>query len=60
MFMLIPNCTSGKDVYMLPIATLDREWDGWVHKPGLIHLSLVCSSGPSVVLCALSVAIVLY
>ncbi len=24
--------------------------DGWTHKPGLTHLSLVCSSWPSVVL----------
>ncbi len=28
-----------------------REWDSWVHKPGLTHLSLVRSPGPSVVLC---------
>ncbi len=45
--MLIPNCTSGKDVYILP----QREWDGWAHKPGLTHLSLVRSPGPSVMLC---------
>ncbi len=28
------------------------EWGCWAHKPGLTHLSLVHSSGPSVVLCA--------
>ncbi len=28
-----------------------REWDGWSHKPGLTHLSLVHSPGPSMVLC---------
>ncbi len=28
-----------------------EEWDGWAHKPGLTYLSLVCSPGPSVVLC---------
>ncbi len=28
-----------------------QEWDGWAHKPGLTHLSLVCSPGPSLVLC---------
>ncbi len=51
--MLIPNCTSGKDVYIITTDTLIKqmEWDGWAHKPGLIHLSLVCSLGPSVVLC---------
>ncbi len=27
------------------------EWDGCAHKPGLTHLSLVCSPGPTVVLC---------
>ncbi len=32
-----------------------REWDGWAHKSGLTH----CSPGPSVVLCALSIAIML-
>ncbi len=37
-----------------------REWDGWAHKPGLTHLSLIGSLGPSVVLCALSIVIVLY
>ncbi len=57
--MLISNCTSSKDVYILTTDT-QREWDSWVHKPGLTHLSLVCSQGPSVVLCALSIAIVLY
>ncbi len=25
--------------------------DSWAHQPGLTHLSLVCSPGPSVVLC---------
>ncbi len=33
---------------------------GWAHKHELTHLSLVHSPGPSVVLCALSIAIVLY
>ncbi len=37
-----------------------REWDSWAHEPGLTHLSLVHSPGTSVVLCALSIAIVLY
>ncbi len=37
-----------------------REWDGWAHKPGLTHLSLVCSPGPSGAVCALSIAIVPY
>ncbi len=33
------------------------EEDGWVHKPGLIHLSMVCSSGPLCgAMCALSIA----
>ncbi len=34
-----------------------RECDSWAHKPGLIPLSMICSPGPSVELCALSVAI---
>ncbi len=34
--------------------------DGWSNQPGLTHLSLVCSPEPSTVLCALSIAIVLY
>ncbi len=49
--MLIPNYTSGKDVYILVTDTLNREWDGWAHKPGLTHLSLVHSPEPFVVLC---------
>ncbi len=28
-----------------------HKWNGWAHKPGLTHLSLVHSSEPSVVLC---------
>ncbi len=32
-------------------SNLQREWDSWAHKPGLAHLSLVCTPGPSVVLC---------
>ncbi len=36
------------------------EWDGWAHKPGLTHLSLVHNPGPSGIVCALSIAIVLY
>ncbi len=31
--------------------SVQREWDGWAHKPGLTHLSLVRIPGPSVVLC---------
>ncbi len=50
--MLIPNSTSGKDVYILATYTLkQRESDGWAHKPSLTHLSLVCSPYPSVELC---------
>ncbi len=49
--MLIPNCTSGKDVYILAMDILKQTWDGWAHKPGLTHLSLVHSPEPSVVLC---------
>ncbi len=49
--MLIPICTSGKGVDILATDTLNREWDGLSHKPGLTHLTLVCSPGHSVVLC---------
>ncbi len=49
--MLIPNYTSGKDVYILPQIPLTEGVDGWAHKPGLTHLSLVRGPGPSVVLC---------
>ncbi len=43
---------------MLTIYATDnqREWDGWA--PGLAHLSLVCNTGQSGVLCALSDTIV--
>ncbi len=58
--MLIPNCMSGKDVYILARYSKQREWNGSAQKPGLTQLSLVYSPGPSVVLCALSIAIVLY
>ncbi len=47
--MLIPNCKSGKDVDILATDTLNRE-SGTVG-PSLIHLSLVHSPEPSVVLC---------
>ncbi len=32
---------------------LASHLDGWPHTPSLTHLSLVCSQGPSVVLCVL-------
>ncbi len=49
--MLIPNSTSGKDVYILATDNpKQREWDSWAHKPGLTQLSLVHSHGPYVVL----------
>ncbi len=54
--LLIPICTSGKIVYIFATDTINREWYSWVHKPGLTHLSLVCSPGPFVVLCTLSIA----
>ncbi len=54
-------CTSSKYVYILATDTLKRG-SGTVgqNKPNLTHLSLVHSPGPSVVLCALSIAIVYY
>ncbi len=33
-----------------------QEWDSWAIKPGLTHLSLDCSPGPSVVLCMLTIS----
>ncbi len=52
---LILNCISGKDVALYVTDTLPMgEWDGWVHILGLTYHSLVCSSGPSWVLCVLS------
>ncbi len=49
--MLIPNSTSGKDVYTLATYTLNIG-SGMVgpKKPGLTHLSLVHNAGPHVVL----------
>ncbi len=35
------------------IISCQRELDGWVHKSGLTHQSLVCSPEPTVVLCML-------
>ncbi len=32
-----------------------REWEGWVHKPGLTHLSLVCSPELSVWHCVCTI-----
>ncbi len=36
------------------------EWDGWAQQPGLTHLSMVCSPGPSVVLCVLYQELILH
>ncbi len=49
--MLIPNCTSGKDVYILATDKPNRgsEMVGPT-KPGVTHLSQVRSPGPSVML----------
>ncbi len=37
----IPICISGKD--NSPRSSTQRKWDGWAHKPGLTHHSLVQS-----------------
>ncbi len=44
---------SGNNVDILAAYTLNREYHGWAHKPGLTHLSLFCNPGPSVALCVL-------
>ncbi len=44
--IILSQCCDMKQLVPLP-----KEWDSWSHKPGLIHLSLVHSPGPSVVLC---------
>ncbi len=59
--MLIPNCTSGKDIYILATDTLNRG-------SGTIGpINLVCSTKPGLqsstlcgTVCALSIAIELY
>ncbi len=48
--MLILICSSDKDVDIFATYTLNKEWDGLAHKPGLTHLNLVHSSGPFMVL----------
>ncbi len=40
-------CNTTFCIFIKPV----RMWDSWAHQPGLIHLSLVHSPGPSVVLC---------
>ncbi len=54
--MLIPICASDKYVDLFARYSKHREWDSWAHKPLLTQLSLVCSPGPFVVLCILSIA----
>ncbi len=58
--ILIPISTSGKDVNILVRYSKQREWNGWAHKPGLTHLSLVCSRGFFVVLCILYQQLITY
>ncbi len=49
---LVPGCERIPALtYTCHRYSKQREWDSWAHKPGLTHLSLVCSPGPSVVLC---------
>ncbi len=58
-FIIVSVCNVLLQLYSLlygiaiiaPIYSKQREWEGWAHKPGVIHLNLACSRGPSVVLC---------
>ncbi len=51
---LNPNLTYSKyiDIYCHRYSK-QREYDSRANKPGLTYLSLVCSAGPSIVMCVL-------
>ncbi len=47
--LLTSYCTSGKNDVICYTHFKQGEWYSWAHKPGLTHISLVSSLGPSCV-----------